>query len=76
MRKRQNCLASLASVAITAALSMSTASAQSVDTARIESGGQNDWLTYHGSYKGYHYSPLQFVCVQDNDNASGRCDDG
>ena len=25
--------------------------AQPVDTARIEAGGPNDWLTYHGSYK-------------------------
>ena len=32
--------------------------AQTVDTARIEAAGQNDWLTYHGSYKSYHYSPL------------------
>src|SRR6201982_2908436 len=58
MKRRPSYLASLASVAIAAALSASTASAQSVDTARIESGGQNDWLTYHGSYKSYHYSPL------------------
>src|SRR5947207_6192991 len=47
-----------AAVAIGATLAASPAFAQSVDTARIEAGGQNDWLTYHGSYKSYHYSPL------------------
>jgi PQQ-dependent dehydrogenase (methanol/ethanol family) len=41
-----------------ATLIVSSALAQTVDTARIESAGQNDWLTYHGSYKSYHYSPL------------------
>src|SRR5437868_1239340 len=45
-------------VAIGATLVASPAFAQSVDTALIEAGGQNDWLTYHGSYKSYHYSPL------------------
>ena len=34
-------------------LSAATALAQQVDTARIEAGGANDWLTYHGSYKGW-----------------------
>ncbi len=41
-----------------ATLAASAALAQSVDTARIENAGQNDWLTYHGSYKSHHYSPL------------------
>src|ERR1043166_10064429 len=46
-------------IAVTvASLAASSALAQSVDTARIDAGGQNDWLTYHGSYKSYHYSPL------------------
>ncbi|MGY4429603.1 glucose dehydrogenase [Bradyrhizobium sp. F1.13.1] len=45
-------------VVIGVTLMASGAFAQSVDTARIESAGQNDWLTYHGSYKSYHYSPL------------------
>src|SRR4051794_9798896 len=52
---RYSCLPVLA---MCAALTASSAVAQSVDTARIEAGGQNDWLTYHGSYKSYHYSPL------------------
>src|SRR6516165_4204798 len=37
------------------------AAAQPVDTARIEAGGANDWLTYHGSYKGWDYSPLDQI---------------
>lgn len=32
-----------------------------VDTARIEAGGADDWLTYHGSYKGYDYSALDQI---------------
>src|SRR5205085_737042 len=47
-----------AAVATGAVLAASPSLAESVDTARIEAGGQNDWLTYHGSYKSYHYSPL------------------
>src|SRR5215475_12213388 len=49
------------SLAVGAALAASSALAQSVDTARIENGGQNDWLTYHGTYKSYHYSPLSQI---------------
>src|SRR5262245_42483948 len=46
------------SIVVGATLAASSAFAQSVDTARIEAAGQNDWLTYHGSYKSHHYSPL------------------
>ena len=60
MKKRPSCLASIASVAIAAAFS-APALAQSVDTARIEAGGQNDWLTKNGSYKSYNYSPLSQI---------------
>ena len=35
--------------------------AQPVDTALIDTGSANDWLTYHGSYKSYHYSPLDQI---------------
>src|SRR5260370_23836 len=45
-------------VAIGATLAASSTFAQTVDTARIEAAGQNDWLTYQGSYKSHHYSPL------------------
>ena len=58
MKKRSRYLVEFVAVAIGATLAASSTFAQSVDTARIEAGGQNDWLTYHGSYKSYHYSPL------------------
>jgi len=58
MRKRSRYLVEFVAFAIGATLSASPTFAQSVDTARIEAAGQNDWLTYHGSYKSYHYSPL------------------
>src|SRR5246127_4760958 len=48
-------------IAFAATLATSSAFAQSVDTARIEAGGQNDRLTYHGSYKSYNYSPLSQI---------------
>ena len=31
------------------------------DTARIAAGSPNDWLTYHGTYNGWHYSPLDQI---------------
>ncbi|HYP34981.1 MAG TPA: hypothetical protein VEQ62_01430, partial [Stellaceae bacterium] len=37
------------------------AAAQPVDTALIDAGSANDWLTYHGSYKSHHYSPLDQI---------------
>ena len=43
------------------ALGAPTAIAQPVDTALIDAGSANDWLTYHGSYKSYHYSPLDQI---------------
>src|SRR5205809_3310792 len=69
MKKQANYLAvSAAAVAIGATLAASSAFAQRVDTARIEAGGQNDWLTYHGSYKSYHYSPLAQINVNNVGN--------
>ena len=58
MKKRSSYLVVFVALAIGATLAASSTFAQSVDTARIEAAGQNDWLTYHGSYKSYHYSPL------------------
>jgi len=58
MKKQSRYLALPVAVAIAATFAASPTFAQSVDTARIEAAGQNDWLTYHGSYKSYHYSPL------------------
>ena len=61
MKKRSRYLVEFVAVAIGATLAASSTFAQSVDTARIEAGGQNDWLTYHGSYKSYHYSALDQI---------------
>ena len=44
-----------------ALLSAATALAQPVDTARIEAGDPNDWLTYHRSYKGWNFSGLDQI---------------
>src|ERR1700761_6221666 len=60
----------LASAAAAASVCTWSASAQTVDTARIEAGGQNDWLTYHGSYKSYHYSPLSQINANNVGNLS------
>ena len=60
MTKRvQSCWAAL--VGLTAAGYVSAALAQEVTTAQIESGKPGDWLTYHGTYKSYHYSPLDQI---------------
>src|SRR6266704_4320134 len=63
-------LAVSVALAISATLAASSAFAQRVDTARIEAGGQNDWLTYHGSYKSYHYSPLAQINTSNVANLS------
>lgn len=34
---------------------------QMIDTARITAGSPNDWLTYHGSYKSFHFSGLDQI---------------
>jgi PQQ-dependent dehydrogenase (methanol/ethanol family) len=38
-------------------------SAWAIDPSRIENADKNpnDWLTYHGSYKSWHYSPLDQI---------------
>ncbi len=51
----------LVAAATAAVLGAAPSFAQPVDTARIEAGGANDWLTYHGSYKSYHYSALSEI---------------
>ena len=53
----------IASIALAAAISVAAgpARAQPVDTARIEAGDANDWLTYHGSYKGWDFSGLDQI---------------
>ena len=42
--------------AIAITVNAGAAIGQPVDTALIDTGSANDWLTYHGSYKSYHYS--------------------
>src|SRR5580700_9661123 len=58
MEKLPRNLARTVALAIGAAFVASSAFAQPVDTARIQAGDANDWLTYHGSYNSYHFSPL------------------
>jgi alcohol dehydrogenase (cytochrome c) len=56
-------LTACATIALTSSLGITAASAQTVDAARLAAADQNpnDWLTYHGSYKSYHYSQLDQV---------------
>ncbi|MBV9432427.1 MAG: alcohol dehydrogenase, partial [Hyphomicrobiales bacterium] len=61
MLRLPSTLARSAALAIGATLAASQAFAQPVDTARIQAGDANDWLTYHGSYRSYHYSPLEQI---------------
>src|SRR5260370_41118703 len=70
MKTQPKGLAVSVALAISATLAASSVFAQTVDTARIEAGGQNDWLTYHGSYKSYHYSPLDQVNANNVSNLS------
>jgi len=61
MGKARKGLAISVALAVGATLGAASGLAQPVDTGRIDAGSQNDWLTYHGSYKGYHYSPLDQI---------------
>lgn len=51
----------IAGAALALGLAVGSAHAQPVDTARIAAGNPNDWLTYHGSYKGWDYSGLDQI---------------
>src|SRR4029077_14974665 len=61
MKRLPKTLAQGVALAIGATLAASQAFAQPVDTARIQAGDANDWLTYHGTYRSYHYSPLDQI---------------
>ncbi len=61
MRSNAKTLAVGMAVAAGALLSAGAANAQPVDTARIAGGSPNDWLTYHQSYNGWSYSPLDQI---------------
>ena len=49
-------------VAVVALLGLAS-SAWAIDPSRIENADKNpnDWLTYHGSYKSWHYSALDQI---------------
>ena len=51
----------IAGAVLALGLGAGAARAQPVDTARIAAGNPNDWLTYHGSYKGWDYSGLDQI---------------
>src|SRR4051794_868796 len=56
-------LLATATVAIVAAVAGHARPSLAVDPSRIENADRNpnDWLTYHGSYKSWHYSPLDQI---------------
>ena len=61
MRKGSKGLAASLALAVGTTLAATSSFAQPVDTSRIEAGSANDWLTYHGSYRSYHYSALDQI---------------
>src|SRR6478736_4034054 len=46
--------------------------ASAIDPARLQAAEQtpNDWLTYHGGYKSYHYSALDQINASNVNNLS------
>src|SRR6266498_4112053 len=60
---------SILSVASVAVIATAPARAQEVDFNKILNADQNpnDWLTYHGSFKSWHYSPLRDVDMRNVD---------
>ena len=50
-------------LATSVTLGWAPASASDFDSTRIQTAHQNpyDWLTYHGTYKPYHYSALDQI---------------
>ncbi len=61
MKRRTKGLAATVAFAAGALIAATPSLAQQIDTARIAAGDPNDWLTYHGSYNGYHYSGLDQI---------------
>jgi alcohol dehydrogenase (cytochrome c) len=47
--------------AVVASFAATPGFAQPIDTARIEAGSPNDWLTREGSYKGWNFSGLSQI---------------
>ena len=56
-------LTACAVIALASAIGLGSGPAGAVDPSRIQAAEQspNDWLTYHGSYKSYHYSALDQI---------------
>ncbi|MFQ5774882.1 MAG: pyrroloquinoline quinone-dependent dehydrogenase [Kiloniellaceae bacterium] len=56
-------VAALGALVLAAAVAGGSGSARAVDPQRILEADKNpnDWLTYHGSYKSWHYSPLDQI---------------
>jgi alcohol dehydrogenase (cytochrome c) len=56
-------LASAGALAVAIAAGLHAAPSHAVDPSRLENADKNpnDWLTYHGSYKSWHYSPLDQI---------------
>lgn len=63
-------LTAYAAFALAATLGFGAAPAGAVDPARLQAADQNanDWLTYHGSYRSYHYSGLDQINAQNIKN--------
>src|SRR5919108_904886 len=61
--RKSSWLAASAALALATGLAAAPAWAADVDPARLQAADQapNDWLTYHGTYKSYHYSPLDQI---------------
>jgi alcohol dehydrogenase (cytochrome c) len=68
MRKTAQRLVARTALAISALVIAPVALAQPIDTARIAAGNPNDWLTYHGSYKGWDYSGLDQISTNNVQN--------
>jgi len=53
----------LAAVAVVPPVSAIAPQTSAIDPARLQAAEQtpNDWLTYHGGYKSYHYSALDQI---------------
>ena len=51
-------------------------SAAAIDVSRLDitKENPNDWLTYHGSYKSWHYSALDQINTSNIDRAQSRLD--
>jgi PQQ-dependent dehydrogenase (methanol/ethanol family) len=63
-------LASTAVLAVLVGVTGASPSAWAVDPSRLESADRNpnDWLTYHGSYKSWHYSGLDQITPENIKN--------